>query len=425
MLLDVMGSSATTRLLDGAPAACSSTSIPASPRCGAARLGGCPQPVTTRTSQWDANIGRRDAGSRPVDRLAHHPPTGGARTLARAGRRRTGDHDGRGWRGPFAPIEYEGETYGLRADRVPPVRVVAAPNRRLVEDSRSTSTRPTGATTSSWSARDGRSPSRGVADGVTNYRSYVQQSSAELMIAKGMYVKTRADGSAIAAPPISHPGDRCSRRTRGWLTITPPEPASSPLRRSTRQSKEWSASRRSRAPRRRGPPHRRGVLRLRSCARLAAPRPGRDGKRRVTVAGGGAGRQPVTRGAVVVRRGGRGVARLRAARARRVPPPRAPLRREGVVRAGNTAEGALRSPGGRTRRRQAGEGPRDRGRLPLRVSEGRRQRRRDRAPRRQREEVAAHGRARRRRSASSSGGPTAGGASRKRGPTPTSATRAS
>jgi hypothetical protein len=94
------------------------------------------------------------------------------------------------WRGPFGPIEYEGRSYGLRVHELRrfvelPARTRAsfelaldiddtdAADRRRLKENR-------------WSLVDPRE----VAGDPWRYRSYVQGSSAELMIAKNLYVDT-------------------------------------------------------------------------------------------------------------------------------------------------------------------------------------------------------------------------------------------
>jgi hypothetical protein len=96
------------------------------------------------------------------------------------------------WRGPFAPLEYEGRTYGLRVhefrrfvelpERAPATFEVAldiddtdeADRRALVDHG--------------WLLADPRA----AAGDPWRYRDYVQGSSAELMIAKNLYVDTRS-----------------------------------------------------------------------------------------------------------------------------------------------------------------------------------------------------------------------------------------
>ncbi len=96
------------------------------------------------------------------------------------------------WRGPFGPIEYGGRTYGLRVHELRrfaelPARAYAefelaldiddadAADRRLLEER-------------GWKLADPRA----AAGDPWRYRAYVQASSAELMIAKNLYVDTRS-----------------------------------------------------------------------------------------------------------------------------------------------------------------------------------------------------------------------------------------
>jgi hypothetical protein len=96
------------------------------------------------------------------------------------------------WRGPFGPIEYRGRTYGLRVHELRrfvelPERTSAdfelaldiddadAADRRLLSDNGWQLVDPHAAAGDPW-----------------RYRDYVQGSSAELMIAKNLYVDTRS-----------------------------------------------------------------------------------------------------------------------------------------------------------------------------------------------------------------------------------------
>ena len=96
------------------------------------------------------------------------------------------------WRGPFAPIEYEGATYGLRVHEFRrfadlPRRVSSPFEIALDVDAADTADiellREGG-----WSLRDPRE----VAADPWRYRAYLQGSSAELMVAKNMYVRSRS-----------------------------------------------------------------------------------------------------------------------------------------------------------------------------------------------------------------------------------------
>ncbi len=96
------------------------------------------------------------------------------------------------WRGPFAPIEYEGVTYGLRVHEF----------RRFAQLPRSSSQEFEVAldiheaetadlellAANGWHLTD---PAVAAGDPFA-YREYVQGSKAELMVAKGMYVKSRS-----------------------------------------------------------------------------------------------------------------------------------------------------------------------------------------------------------------------------------------
>jgi hypothetical protein len=96
------------------------------------------------------------------------------------------------WRGPFAPIEYEGVTYGLRVHefrrfvKLPQlsdeefevaldIHEAETPDLELLADNGWRLTDPAVAAGDPWA-----------------YRSYVQGSKAELMVAKGMYVQSRS-----------------------------------------------------------------------------------------------------------------------------------------------------------------------------------------------------------------------------------------
>jgi hypothetical protein len=96
------------------------------------------------------------------------------------------------WRGPFAPVEYEGTTYGLRVHEF----------RKFLDLPERTGERFTVAMDideadhedlarlrrSGWRLCDPRS----VADSPAAYRTFIQRSGAEFMVAKNMYVRTRS-----------------------------------------------------------------------------------------------------------------------------------------------------------------------------------------------------------------------------------------
>jgi hypothetical protein len=96
------------------------------------------------------------------------------------------------WRGAFAPVDFEGETYGLRVHEfrrfldLPKdaggdfeialdIHDADAADLRAIEDG-------------GWRVRDPRE----VASTPSDYRRYVQQSRGELLVAKNMYVRSRS-----------------------------------------------------------------------------------------------------------------------------------------------------------------------------------------------------------------------------------------
>jgi hypothetical protein len=96
------------------------------------------------------------------------------------------------WRGPFEPIEYGGVTYGLRAHEFRKFAELPGRVTQPLEialdmddaDARDVELLRTGG----WSLRNPRE----VAADPWRYRAYLQGSSAELMVAKNMYVKSRS-----------------------------------------------------------------------------------------------------------------------------------------------------------------------------------------------------------------------------------------
>jgi hypothetical protein len=96
------------------------------------------------------------------------------------------------WRGPFGPIEYEGMTYGLRVHEfrrfadLP--RLVSAPLEIALDIDEADAHDVELLRSAGWTLRDPRE----VAADPWRYRSYVQDSSAELMVAKNIYVKSRS-----------------------------------------------------------------------------------------------------------------------------------------------------------------------------------------------------------------------------------------
>jgi hypothetical protein len=96
------------------------------------------------------------------------------------------------WRGPFAPIEYEGVTYGLRAHEYR--RFASIPTRSAetfevaldidpADEKDMTLLRECG-----WRLADPRR----VAHDPWSYQAYLQGSRAEFMVAKGLYVQSRS-----------------------------------------------------------------------------------------------------------------------------------------------------------------------------------------------------------------------------------------
>ena len=96
------------------------------------------------------------------------------------------------WRGPFAPIEYEGVTYGLRVHEFRRFAELPRRSRERFEVALDIHEAETAdlelLRANGWSLAD---PAIEAADPWA-YRNYVQRSKAELMIAKGMYVSSRS-----------------------------------------------------------------------------------------------------------------------------------------------------------------------------------------------------------------------------------------
>jgi hypothetical protein len=96
------------------------------------------------------------------------------------------------WRGPFAPIEYEGRTYGLRAHEFR--KFAALPRRidRRCEFALNIDPAETKdlalLTVGGWSLVDPRV----VARDPSAYQNYIQNSWAEFMVAKNMYVQSNS-----------------------------------------------------------------------------------------------------------------------------------------------------------------------------------------------------------------------------------------
>ncbi len=126
--------------------------------------------------------GRRWVTTRPPVVLEHWPAVGGGRHFTTVAT----------WRGPYAPVTWEGETYGLRVHEF----------RRFAELPRLTrgafelalDIHPDDVADLALLRRAGWQlvdPAR-VASDPDSYRAYIRQSQAELCVAKGMYVQTRS-----------------------------------------------------------------------------------------------------------------------------------------------------------------------------------------------------------------------------------------
>jgi hypothetical protein len=96
------------------------------------------------------------------------------------------------WRGPFGPVEFEGVTYGLRVHEfrrfadLP--RRVSEPLEIALDIDEADAGDVELLRSAGWALRD---PREAAAD-PGRYRSYVQESRAELMVAKNMYVRSRS-----------------------------------------------------------------------------------------------------------------------------------------------------------------------------------------------------------------------------------------
>jgi hypothetical protein len=96
------------------------------------------------------------------------------------------------WRGPFAPVEYDGRTYGLRVHEFRRFLDLPAhsplPLELALEIDPSDARDLRGLREGGWRLADPRA----AAGDPLPYRSYVQDSMAEVMIAKTMYVRSRS-----------------------------------------------------------------------------------------------------------------------------------------------------------------------------------------------------------------------------------------
>jgi glycosyltransferase involved in cell wall biosynthesis len=192
LLLNVMGFLNDEELLAAAPLTAFLDIDPGFPQMWHA-LGLSQLPAHDRYVTVGENVGRSDCSiptgglswltTRPPVVLEHWP------AQQAAGHAFTSVNS---WRGPFGPIEYEGVTYGLRVHEMR--RFVDLPRRTgrafelaldidLVDVGDRSALLANG-----WSLVD----PRGVAGDPLAYRSYVQRSAAELMVAKNMYVRSRS-----------------------------------------------------------------------------------------------------------------------------------------------------------------------------------------------------------------------------------------
>jgi hypothetical protein len=96
------------------------------------------------------------------------------------------------WRGPFGPVEFGGKIYGLRAHEFR--KFVELPKNSAMEFELALDIHPAETKDLALLQENGWKSVRpeDVASDPWRYRQYVQQSAAELMIAKGMYVDTRS-----------------------------------------------------------------------------------------------------------------------------------------------------------------------------------------------------------------------------------------
>jgi hypothetical protein len=96
------------------------------------------------------------------------------------------------WRGPFGPIEFEGTTYGLRVHEFRKFaalpRLVSEPLEIALDIDEADAGDVELLRASGWALREPRE----VAADPWKYRSYVQESRAELMVAKNLYVQSRS-----------------------------------------------------------------------------------------------------------------------------------------------------------------------------------------------------------------------------------------
>jgi len=94
------------------------------------------------------------------------------------------------WRGPFAPVEHGGTRYGLRAHELRALAetpgAIAWPVEMALDIDAEDAADARRLAAGGWRLADPIT----VAGTPDEYRRYVQGSTAELMVAKGMYVQT-------------------------------------------------------------------------------------------------------------------------------------------------------------------------------------------------------------------------------------------
>jgi hypothetical protein len=125
------------------------------------------------------------------------------------------------WRGPFGPLEYEGRTYGLRVHEFR--RFLGLPGRTSAEfeialdidQAEADDLRRLGE--EGWSLADPRE----AAGDPWRYRDYVRGSSAELMIAKNLYVDTRSGWFSDRSACYLASGRPVLAQDTGWDGLLP------------------------------------------------------------------------------------------------------------------------------------------------------------------------------------------------------------
>ena len=123
------------------------------------------------------------------------------------------------WRGAYAPVEWKGGTYGLRAHEFR--RFASLPFRTGQAFELALSIHPADAAdlellqTNGWGIVDPLT----VAADPWSYRSYIQQSSAEIMVAKNMYVKGRSGWFSDRSICYLASGKPVLAQDTGWRSI--------------------------------------------------------------------------------------------------------------------------------------------------------------------------------------------------------------